>query len=459
MKLIRYLMIGFLCFFLFACPSPLSNTPAKVAPTIVSFDPADSATNIATNSSITITFSAKMDSSTITPSSFTLAQAGVSVAGTVSYDDATKTATFKPNVLLGNLPYSVAITAAVKDAAGVALTSPKTWIFTTGVAPDTTPPTVVSTFPANGITNTPVEQPITATFSESIDASTITSVSFTISGVTGTVSYDAPSETATFLPAGRLLASTLYTAMIAATIKDLAGNSMSASKVWTFTTTDEPAPIVSVNIDPATIASLVPTSTYSQAQPPAIVTGKGGNGVDFAGDDQFLMIPDAPANRLTSSGGSVECWIYPTTNMAGQGIVHKGVMNDFSDEAYSLQYWNVSGGNAQLAIILDKGPGDYLAVISDYIIPENAWSCIVATWNTATTYLYVNGALVASQPSNGYVPIQNSSGGVVIGKQLPDPSSGYYTAYGYKGTISDINLYDRTMGAQEVLDHYNATNH
>jgi hypothetical protein len=461
MKTIQLSIVAFLSILVFGCPNAIVSTPtAKTAPTILSSNPNDSAMNIATNSSINAIFSTGMDATTINTGSFTINQAGTPVEGTVSYDNATKTATFKPSTLSGNEFYTVTITTAVKNSSGTPLATAKTWTFTTGTAPDITPPSVVSTVPVDLAANIAVEQPIAAIFSEAIEPATITISSFTISGgVTGSVSYNATTRTAFFTPTGRLAASSTYTATIESTITDTAGNPMAASKVWIFTTTDKTAPIVNVIVDQDHIPAMVPTGTYQQAQPPAIIPGKGGNGADFEGDDQFLMIPDTQENRLTGAGGSIECWIYPTVNAGFQGIIHKGVMSDFSDESYSLQYWYVSNGNAQLAIILDKAPGDYLAVVSDYIIAPDTWYHIVAAWSTTTTSLYVNGALVASQASNGYVPIQNSVGGVVIGKQIPDSSSGYYTQLGYKGVISDIQLYDRAMGAQEVVDHYNATNH
>jgi hypothetical protein len=322
---------------------------------------------------------------------------------------------------------------------------------------DNTMPDVLSTVPADSTSGVAVNLPVTATFSESMDTSTISPTSFTLSGTTGSVSHNAQTKTAVFTPAANLSPNTQYTATITTIVRDIAGNQIASVNTWTFTTTDRTDPVVNVTIDAGTVISLTPTGTYPQAEPPSIVPGKGGDGIDFTGDDQFLMLPNAPENQLAGNGGSVECWIYPTAISTGQGIIHKGVTTDWSDESYSLQYWLTSGGYVQIAIILNKTPGNYLAVISNYVIGNNAWYHIVATWDTTTTSIYVNGTLAASAPSNGYVPIYNSNAGVLIGKQIPDQSSGYYSEYGFKGTISYIHLYDRAMNAQEALDHYNAT--
>ena len=82
-----------------------------------------------------------------------------------------------------------------------------------GSAADTTAPTVISTIPVNANTGMAINANITATFSEAMNASTITDVTFTLkqgtTPVTGVVTYAG--KVATFNPAANLLASTLYT--------------------------------------------------------------------------------------------------------------------------------------------------------------------------------------------------------------------------------------------------------
>ena len=67
---------------------------------------------------------------------------------------------------------------------------------------DTTPPTVISTVPADGDEEVAREATVTAAFSEAMDPATITGATFMLEGpggaVTGTVSYDAGTQTASF---------------------------------------------------------------------------------------------------------------------------------------------------------------------------------------------------------------------------------------------------------------------
>jgi hypothetical protein len=151
------------------------------------------------------------------------------------------TATFAPTAsLAGSTQYNATITTAAKDAAGNALAGNVTWQFTTAAAPDTTPPTVSSTSPANGATGLALNSSASATFSEPMTNSTLNTASFTLrptaggSTVTGTVSVTG--NTARFTPTVSLAGSTQYTATITTAAKDAAGNALAANYTWVFTT-------------------------------------------------------------------------------------------------------------------------------------------------------------------------------------------------------------------------------
>jgi len=81
---------------------------------------------------------------------------------------------------------------------------------------------------------------ITATFSEEMESTTIDTDSFTLATgtamVSGTVSYDESTATASFNPASSLAAGVTYTATITTGATDVAGNALALNKVWTFTT-------------------------------------------------------------------------------------------------------------------------------------------------------------------------------------------------------------------------------
>ena len=128
-------------------------------------------------------------------------------------------------------------------------------------------PTVTEFAPTG--TNVPVNTAVTAKFSEAMNATTISNSTFTLSGpsgsVSGPVTYNGTTNTATLNPFGstatNLAYNTEYTATVTTGAQDVAGNALDQDsgttgnqpKTWTFTT--EPSP----NAAPTDIA-LSPSS-------------------------------------------------------------------------------------------------------------------------------------------------------------------------------------------------------
>ena len=118
------------------------------------------------------------------------------------------------------------------------------WSFTTSAA-DTTVPTVSARTPVSGATGVPVGSVVTATFSENVQATTVSFVLKNGSNtVSSTVTYDPTSNTVTLDPAANLAPSTTYTVTLSGA-QDLSGNTMTSTS-WSFTTTtaDTTAPTV-----------------------------------------------------------------------------------------------------------------------------------------------------------------------------------------------------------------------
>src|ERR1019366_9450714 len=141
-------------------------------------------------------------------------------------------------------------------------------------------PAVTATVPLNGTVGVLVAQAITATFNEAMNATTINTSTFTVTGpggasVTGAVTYSG--TTATFTPAAPLAGSTLYTATITTGTTDVLGDPLPSNFVWTFTT--GPIPVVA-STNPLNGAINVPINqkiiaTFSQVMTAATVTAAG----------------------------------------------------------------------------------------------------------------------------------------------------------------------------------------
>lgn len=105
---------------------------------------------------------------------------------------------------------------------------------------DTTHPTVYSANPASAAINVLTTATMQVTFSEAIDCATVTAGTFTISsGVSGAVACDG--STASLTPSAALTYGTAYTVTLSTDIADIAGNSLSGVRSWTFTTIAAPA--------------------------------------------------------------------------------------------------------------------------------------------------------------------------------------------------------------------------
>ena len=114
-------------------------------PYIGSVSPAGAAIDVPLSTTITATFSKDMDPASV-QSGFTVRDSsGNNVAGTVTYDTTTRTATFRPAAPLGyGAAYSAHVTGA-RDTRGNSITA-YSWGFTTIRAPIS----VVSVTPPDG---------------------------------------------------------------------------------------------------------------------------------------------------------------------------------------------------------------------------------------------------------------------------------------------------------------------
>jgi hypothetical protein len=245
------------------------QAPSPAFPMVIATTPANGATSVLLNTTVSATFSSVMAPSTINTTTFTLTgPAGTAVAGAVTYSGTT--AVFTPAVSLAALSLYVAtITTGAKDPGGNPLAANFSWSFTTGA------PTVISTVPANAAA-VPVNSVVSATFSEPMNGATLNAATFTVTGpgaspVAGTVTYAG--STATFTPATVLPAGTTVTATITVGARDPAGVALAANYVWTFSTAPPPTVVSTL---PAAGSSTVPvntliSATFSEPMDPATI--------------------------------------------------------------------------------------------------------------------------------------------------------------------------------------------
>ncbi len=223
-------------------------------PTVTGTVHPNGATGVPLNARAGATFSEAMDPATINNTTFTLStDAGVLVPGVVSY--ANNNASFVPtNNLAPSTHYNAKIkgsTGGVTDVAGNLLASDYTWGWTTAATADTTAPQVLSVFPVENATGVATNTTVRITFDEAIDPLTVNTNTFRVAGITGTVTLNALTSTATFTPAALLAAGTTYIATVkggSGGVNDVSGNALAADKAWSFTTAPDPLAQPSVNL-------------------------------------------------------------------------------------------------------------------------------------------------------------------------------------------------------------------
>ncbi len=328
--------------------------PDVTAPTVTSTTPVNTAAGVPINRDITATFSEAMDPLTITSATFVVTGPGTTaMSGTVTYAAVGASAIFTPaGHLAAGTTFTATLTTGVRDLAGNALTTNFVWSFTTGATPDATAPTVTATHPGNADTGVPINERVAATFGEAMDALTITTATFTVTGpgttpVVGTVAYAAVGTRATFTPTSNLAGNTLFTATITTGAGDLAGNALASDFVWTFTTgttQSTTAPALSFTV-PAHGAIGVATNgeitaTFNEAMDPATIT----TGTFTVTD--WNATPVSGAVTLVAAGTTAI--FTPASNLAGNTVftatITTGARNLAGDALASAVVWSFTTG-------------------------------------------------------------------------------------------------------------------
>jgi hypothetical protein len=221
--------------------------PITIPPTVISTIPVTSPEDVTVplNQAVSAVFSEAMDPATISSATFQLTGPGATlVPGLVAYAAIGDTLVFIPtSSLVVDTTYTATITTGVKDLAGDPMANKYVWTFKTGAAVVVVSPELVSTDPVSAATNVPLNQAVSATFSEAMDPLTLTTTTFQLTQggnlIQATITYDAVNFIATLTPKLPLTASTTYTATVTNGATDLAGNPLGNTGVpnpWTFTT-------------------------------------------------------------------------------------------------------------------------------------------------------------------------------------------------------------------------------
>jgi len=382
-----------------AMPAPFvwSFTTSSVdtgAPSVTATFPENGDEYVATGSVFKVTFSEAMDPATLNEANFSIA----GVTGTIDYDAATRTAILTPGMPLGNnTTYTATLATGVTDLAGNPLVAPVQWTVTT-IPQETVLPYVVSTFPSAGMVNVITTSTISATFSEPIDPATLAPSTFFVAGLSGTIHYDPSTLTATFAPDTPLASNTNYALTVTTGVRDLAGNPLGLTKVFSFRTLNTSSSNFSASgvvsgpggAPLAGISLLVIRTSQSGTAPQIVVT-------DGAG--QFTAVQLLTATYLITprSTGSMFSpqqinFAVTTTNVTGLNFISNPLT--LSPDKASPQ---VSGSQVSFLASVLGGAGAY-----EY----EFWLWSGASWAMVQPYSSTNTWMLPTSTSAGLYTVQ-----------------------------------------------------
>lgn len=457
-----------------------------VCPIVISTDPTDGDTAVPLDQIITATFNEEMNPETITDLSYTLNDLNGPIGGTVTYSGTT--AIFTPDVnLTPSTTYTAVIKTSVKDLMGNALQENYVWTFSTGAI---IRPMVATTDPYDTETGVFLNKIVSATFNMPMDQATINGATFTIkqgtTAVAGTVSYSG--TTAYFTPTNVLAANTLYTATITTGAENLAGTSIAANYVWTFTTGAIVAPKV-IATDPLNNATGVNINKTVTATFDMLMDGTTINDITFTLKKGTNLISGVvtylgstatfnPANDLLPNTTYTATITTGAKNLAGVAIANNYVWNFSTEQSVptidlgSASIFGAFGGNAGITNqglfskinngsiattaastlitgFRDGTTGDVYTVtpLNDGLVsgriytaapfPGNATSAAIATQGLIDANIAYNSISPASKPG-GIDPGAGELGGLTLAPGIYKSDSGTFN-------ISNGNL---TLDAQ-----------
>lgn len=274
------------------------------------------------------------------------------------------------------------------------------------LGPDTTPPTVTGTTPANAATNVPVSTTPTASFSEPMAAGTITTSTFMLqdttasTSVAGTVAYTSSTNTATFTPSAPLVGGDSFTATVkggAGGVTDLAGNALASDVTWSFSTappdTTVPTVLLTAPADGSTVSGTSVTLSATASDNVAV------DHVDFLVNGNVVATDTATPytyswNSTTVPNGSTTITaraVDTSTNSATSSAtvtVSNVIGQIFSDgfESGTLSNWS------QVSV-----SGDGVATVQNATVKSGTYAAKLTESTNANSMAYVRKTFAADQ--------------------------------------------------------------
>ena len=218
---------------------------------------------------------------------------------------------------------------------------------TRAVNPALIVPTAIAAAPPNADGGACPNTVVTVTFSKAMMLATIDGATFTLTGpglaaMTGVVSYDAPSDTATFTPSISLALSAIYTATVTTGAQDTYGNALANNFTWSFTTGNTTCqagpPTVVSSAPPNSTAGVCPNAvavaTFGEAMNPTTINGTTftltGPGTSAVVGQVAYDAPDYVATFTPSTNLALSTTYTATVTTGAQDLLGDPLAADFT---------------------------------------------------------------------------------------------------------------------------------
>lgn len=150
---------------------------------------------------------------------------------------------------------------------------------------------------------------------------------------------------------------------------------------------------------------------------------------------------------------SIESWVYLTSDSSISNSTECVISQQHLENGIG-NAWGIFINNSRKAnfgVADSIGSSYYEALSMDQLKPHE-WYFLVATFDSKTLKLYVNGALNGSTAYNGgYVP-QRTIDACIACQVLPDTTLGGF----FNGKLDELKLYNCSLSADTIQTHYNA---
>lgn len=178
-----------------------------------------------------------------------------------------------------------------------------------------------------------------------------------------------------------------------------------------------------------------------------IFSSLNGGSISFDGSNDYINIPDA--NSLNPSTITLSCWVKLNTFTDNANLISKGFTSVGSPYIQYTLKMNTTTNNNLYGFEISKN-GTNVFVYTTTPLSINTYYHLTATYDGNTLRLYKDGVLdPASAVSSG--TIASYATPVQIGRW------GTQGTQHFNGNISQVQIYNRALTQQEILQNYNAT--